>query len=74
MIAALTAQRDVGGIAAPADIGALAPTLIGTAHLLFADREAGPPRREAVGVVAAPLAATEGSAVVASCAATSRPG
>ncbi|WP_280251983.1 hypothetical protein [Nocardia abscessus] len=73
MIAALTAQRDIGGIAAP-PIGALAPTLIGTAHLLFADREAGPPGREAVGVVAAPLAATEGSAVVAARAATSRPG
>ncbi|MGY2008997.1 hypothetical protein ACW9HC_18620 [Nocardia gipuzkoensis] len=48
--------------------------LIGTAHPLFADREAGPPRREAVGVIAAPLAVTEGSAVVAACAATSRPG
>ncbi|WP_457219880.1 hypothetical protein [Nocardia gipuzkoensis] len=59
---------------ARADIDASAPMLIGTAHPLFADREAGPPRREAVGVIAAPLAVTEGSAVVAACAATSRPG
>ncbi|MBF6334654.1 TetR family transcriptional regulator [Nocardia abscessus] len=49
MIAAyLTAERDLGRIAATADIDALAPTLIGTAHLLFADRESGPPEREAV--------------------------
>ncbi|WP_280366558.1 hypothetical protein [Nocardia abscessus] len=58
MIAALTAERDLGRIAAPADIGALAPTLIGTAHLLCADQEAGPPRREAVGsAVSAAVAA-----------------
>ncbi|WP_067806670.1 TetR/AcrR family transcriptional regulator [Nocardia beijingensis] len=45
----LTAERDLGRIAATADIGALAPMLIGTAHLLFADRDAGPPSRAAVG-------------------------
>ncbi|MGV9971048.1 TetR/AcrR family transcriptional regulator [Nocardia beijingensis] len=45
----LTAERDLGRIAATADIGTLAPMLIGTAHLLFADRDAGPPSRAAVG-------------------------
>jgi AcrR family transcriptional regulator len=39
----LTAERDVGRIAADADVGTLAPTLIGAAHLLFADRKAAPP-------------------------------
>jgi AcrR family transcriptional regulator len=39
MIAAyLTAERKRGRIAAGADIGTLAPALIGAAHLLFADR------------------------------------
>ncbi|MEU2121180.1 TetR/AcrR family transcriptional regulator [Nocardia niwae] len=42
----LGAERDLGRITATADVDVLAPTLIGTAHLLFADREAGPPRRE----------------------------
>ncbi|MEU6831609.1 TetR/AcrR family transcriptional regulator [Nocardia beijingensis] len=45
----LTAERDLGRIAPTADIGTLAPMLIGTAHLLFADRDAGPPSRAAVG-------------------------
>ncbi|MGW4715730.1 TetR/AcrR family transcriptional regulator [Nocardia sp. NPDC004260] len=45
----LTAERDLGRIAATADVDSLAPMLIGTAHLLFADRDAGPPSREAVG-------------------------
>jgi AcrR family transcriptional regulator len=39
----LTAERDLGRIAADADIDVLAPTLIGAEHLLSADREAGPP-------------------------------
>ncbi|WP_432044582.1 TetR/AcrR family transcriptional regulator [Streptomyces asiaticus] len=39
----LTAERDRGRIAADADIDALAPTVIGAGHLLFADREAAPP-------------------------------
>ncbi|WP_433271596.1 TetR/AcrR family transcriptional regulator [Actinosynnema sp. CS-041913] len=44
MIAAyLTAERDLGRIAADADIDTLAPTLIGTAHLLHADRGSAPP-------------------------------
>jgi AcrR family transcriptional regulator len=45
----LTAERDLGRIAADSDVDTLAPTLIGAAHLLFADRTAGvPPTNEAV--------------------------
>jgi AcrR family transcriptional regulator len=44
----LTAERELGRIAADADVGTLAPTLIGAGHLLFADREAGPPEPGAV--------------------------
>ncbi|ASQ96635.1 TetR/AcrR family transcriptional regulator [Streptomyces sp. 11-1-2] len=44
----LAAERDRGRIAAEADIDALAPTLIGAGHLLFADREAPPPDAGAV--------------------------
>jgi AcrR family transcriptional regulator len=44
----LTAERDLGRIAADADLDALAPTLIGTGHLLYADRTAAPPEPEAV--------------------------
>jgi AcrR family transcriptional regulator len=44
MIAAyLTAERERGRIAPGADVGALAPALIGAAHLLFADRTSPPP-------------------------------
>jgi AcrR family transcriptional regulator len=43
----LTLERDMGRIAADADVGTLAPTLIGAVHLLFTDRE-GPPVQEAV--------------------------
>ncbi|GLZ37731.1 TetR/AcrR family transcriptional regulator [Actinokineospora sp. NBRC 105648] len=44
MIAAyLTAERDLGRIAADADVDTLAPTLIGAAHLPFSDREGTPP-------------------------------
>lgn len=35
----LGAERDLGRIAADADIDTLAPTIIGAAHLLFTDRE-----------------------------------
>ena len=35
----LAAERELGRLAADADIDTLAPTLIGAAHLLFADRE-----------------------------------
>jgi AcrR family transcriptional regulator len=43
----LILERDMGRIAADADVGTLAPTLIGAVHLLFTDRE-GPPVQEAV--------------------------
>lgn len=39
----LTAERDLRRIRADADIGLLAPTLIGAGHLLFADRKGAPP-------------------------------
>ena len=38
----LTAERDRGRITADADIGTLAPTLIGAAHLLFTDADGTP--------------------------------
>ncbi len=44
----LTAERELGRIAADADAGALAATLIGAGHLLFADRKGAPPAPEAV--------------------------
>jgi AcrR family transcriptional regulator len=44
----LTAERDLGRIAADADVGTLAPTLLGAGHLLFADRTGPPPETEAV--------------------------
>ncbi|MUL43737.1 TetR family transcriptional regulator [Streptomonospora sp. PA3] len=43
----LAAERDLGRIAPDADVGTLAPTLIGAAHLLFAD-PGGPPDPGAV--------------------------
>jgi len=39
----LTAERDLGRIPADAEVDMLAPTLIGAAHLLFADRKTTPP-------------------------------
>jgi AcrR family transcriptional regulator len=47
----LAAERDLGRIAADADIGTLAPALLGASHLLFADREGTLPSAEAVGRV-----------------------
>ena len=44
----LTAERGLGRIAADADIGTLAPTLIGAAHLLFADADSPAPDAAAV--------------------------
>lgn len=44
----LHAERDAGRIAADADVGTLAPTLIGTGHLLFADRTSAPPDADTV--------------------------
>ncbi|MEU8822451.1 TetR/AcrR family transcriptional regulator [Streptomyces sp. NPDC048636] len=48
LTAYLTAERDLGRLAADADVPTLAPTLIGAGHLLFADREGTPPDAEAV--------------------------
>lgn len=44
----LTAERELGHIAADADVDTLAPTLIGAGHLLFAGREGAPPEAGAV--------------------------
>jgi hypothetical protein len=44
----LAAERELGRIAADADVGTLAPMLIGTGHLLFVGREGTPPDAEAV--------------------------
>ena len=44
----LTIERELGRIAADADVDTLAPTLIGAAHLLFAGREGVPPGAGAV--------------------------
>jgi hypothetical protein len=44
----LARERDLGRIAADADVDMLAPMLIGTGHLLFADREGTPPTAGAV--------------------------
>ena len=44
----LTAERELGRIAADADVDTLAPVLIGTGHLLFAGREGAPPEVGAV--------------------------
>ena len=44
----LAAERGLGRIAPGADIGALAPALIGAAHLLFADTDGPPPDAAAV--------------------------
>ena len=44
----LTLERDLGRIAADADVDMLAPTLVGAAHLLFAGREGVPPGAGAV--------------------------
>jgi len=53
----LTVERDLGRIAADADVDALAPMLIGTGHLLFAARDGTPPEPAAVAkVVAAAIA------------------
>ena len=44
----LTAERELGRIAADADVEVLAPTLIGAGHLLFAGRDGTPPPAAAV--------------------------
>jgi hypothetical protein len=44
----LAVERDLGRIAADADVGMLAPTMLGASHLLFADRTGAAPEPEAV--------------------------
>jgi len=44
----LAVERDLGRIAADADVGTLAPALLGASHLLFADRTGAAPEPEAV--------------------------
>jgi AcrR family transcriptional regulator len=44
----LTAEREVGRVTADADVDTLAPTLIGAAHLMFADRAGAPTATDAV--------------------------
>ncbi|MFC9806668.1 TetR/AcrR family transcriptional regulator [Streptomyces griseoaurantiacus] len=44
----LREERDLGRVAADADIDSLALSLVGGGHLLFADRDSGPPSRAAV--------------------------
>jgi len=51
------AERDLGRVAADADIGTLAPTLTGAAHLLFTDADGSPGPAAVARVVAAVLAA-----------------
>ncbi|MFF9557658.1 TetR/AcrR family transcriptional regulator [Streptomyces albus] len=64
MIAAyLAAERTAGRIAAEADADTLAPTLVGAAHLLFADRTGTPPAPEDLHrVVTTVLAGAAGAA------------
>ncbi|MBF6463809.1 TetR/AcrR family transcriptional regulator [Nocardia beijingensis] len=44
----LTDERELGRIAADADIDSLTLSLVGGGHLLFTDRDTGPPTRSAV--------------------------
>ena len=44
----LAIERDLGRIAAGADVGILAPMLLGAVHLLFADRNGAPPEPETI--------------------------
>ena len=53
----LAAERELGRIAADADVDTLAPTLIGAGHLLFAGREGTPPEAEDVNRVVATVIA-----------------
>jgi AcrR family transcriptional regulator len=48
LAAYLTAERDLGRLAAEADVESLAPALIGAGHLLYADRTGPPPTAETV--------------------------
>jgi hypothetical protein len=44
----LALERDLGRIAADADVDILAPMLLGAVHLLFADRDGAPPEPETI--------------------------
>ncbi|MET7422252.1 TetR/AcrR family transcriptional regulator [Dactylosporangium sp. NPDC005555] len=56
----LAAEREVGRIAPDTDVDTLAAVLIGTGHLMYADRRADPPTAEAVhATIATALAGTE---------------
>lgn len=44
----LTAERDLGRVAADADISTLAPMLVGAVHMQFAGRDSAPPSAAAV--------------------------
>jgi AcrR family transcriptional regulator len=56
MIAAyLEAERDLGRVAASADVDTIAPMLVGAAHLLFADRTTAPDEAALSKAVAAAL-------------------
>jgi len=52
----LAAERDLGRIAAGADIGTLALTLIGAVHLLFTDSDGAPEAAAVARTVAVVLA------------------
>jgi AcrR family transcriptional regulator len=52
----LAAERDLGRVTAGADIGTLAPTLIGAVHLLFTDADGAPEAAAVARTVAAVLA------------------
>jgi AcrR family transcriptional regulator len=56
----LTAERELGRIAADADVDTLAPMLIGAAHLLFVGREGTPPEPGAVAKVVTSVIAGAG--------------
>ncbi|MER5425811.1 TetR/AcrR family transcriptional regulator [Streptosporangium roseum] len=53
----LTAERELGRVAEDADVDTLAPTLIGAAHMLFADRKSPPPEAGTVHKVVATVIA-----------------
>lgn len=54
----LNAERDLGRIAADAEVDMLAPMLIGTAHLLFADRKGAPLEPSTVATMVTKVLAT----------------
>lgn len=56
----LTVERDLGRIAATADVETLALTLIGAGHLLFAGRDGAPPEDGAVRAVVTTVVAGSG--------------